>query len=462
MHSVAARFSHLVKTVIVVGLSLAALLVLAFGPRATDAYPAGAVVVDYWEKWTGVEEAGMREIVDLFNSTVGKEKNIFVRYLSTSAIEQKTLVATAAGVPPDIAGLYNQNIPQYASMDALMPLDEMAAQFGITESYYKKVFWEECRFEGQLYGLVSTAYNLALYYNTELFQQRADALRAAGLDPDRAPRTIGELDAYAKALDVRDSSGRVISSGYIPLEPGWYQAYTCIWFGGAWWDNSTKRFTFTDPAVVRAYEWMRGYSQRLGATAMAEFRSGLGQFDSPQNAFLAGTVVMEQQGTFLANFIATHKPDLKWAAAAFPSEDPTLVDVTYCNADVLVIPRGARHPREAFEFIAFVNRQDVMEKLANSHCKISPLAKVSDSFLDHHKNPYIRVFDRLAASPNAHPTEPIPILAEVNAEMDAFVQNLAMLKVEPAEGLAAIQVRLQRKYDDFMEQQRKRRELSRR
>ena len=47
--------------------------------------------------------------------------------------------------------------------------------------------------------------------------------------------------------------------------------------------------------------------------------------------------------------------------------------------------------------------QDEMEKLANLHCKISPLARVSDEFLTHHTNPYIRVFDALAASPNALP-----------------------------------------------------------
>ena len=51
-----------------------------------------------------------------------------MRYLSTSDIEKKTLIATAAGVPPDIAGLYNQNIPQFASQDALEPLDQMAAR----------------------------------------------------------------------------------------------------------------------------------------------------------------------------------------------------------------------------------------------------------------------------------------------------------------------------------------------
>jgi multiple sugar transport system substrate-binding protein len=302
---------------------------------------------------------------------------------------------------------------------------------------------------------------LALFYNTAMFRARAAELRAAGLDPDRAPRTIAELDAYARALETLDASGNIDVAGYLPLEPGWFQAYTCLWFGGRWWDDQAKRFTYTDPGVVRAYAWIQSYSRRLGAASETSFRSGQGSYDSPQNSFLAGRVAMVLQGTYFENVIRTQKPSMagQWAAAPFPSYDPALVDVTYCNCDVLVIPRGAKHKREAFEFIAFVNRQESIERIADQHGKISPLAKVSEGFLANHKNPYIRVFDALAASPNAHPTEPVPVLQEVNDEMNNFVQRLALLEITPEQGLAEMQERLQRKYDTFVEKQRKRRAM---
>jgi hypothetical protein len=57
-----------------------------------------------------------------------------------------------------------------------------------------------------------------------------------------------------------------------------------------------------------------------------------------------------------------------------------------------MIPRGSKHPREAFEFIAYVQRQDVMEKLCQSHCKNSPLATQSDDWVFTHPNPFIDVF----------------------------------------------------------------------
>jgi ABC-type glycerol-3-phosphate transport system substrate-binding protein len=461
MPSFSRNISGAIKYIISGALIISAVAVLAFGPRAGEEVPKDCVVVDYWEKWTGAEEDAMRQIVDDFNSTVGREKHIYVRYLSTSSIEQKTLVAAAAGVPPDVAGLYNQDIPQFGAMNSLEPLEDMATRHGITEDKYKKVFWDEGHYDGHLYGLVSTAYDLALYYSKSAFAESAPALRARGLDPDRAPRTIAELDGYAQALDRIDASGRIIFAGYIPQEPGWYINYTCIWFGGSWWNDKEHRFTFTDPGVVRAFKWIEGYSRRLTPKSVAEFRSGVGAVDSPTNSFLAPSLAMVQQGTFFARFIHHLKPSMdgQWAAAPFPSDDPKLRDVTYCNCDVLVIPRGSKHKQEAFEFIAFVNRQDEMEKLANLHCKISPLAKVSEGFLNHHNNPYIRVFDALAASPNAHPTEPVPILPEVNDELTDFTDRLVLLQVTPEEGLRQVQEHLQEKYDVFIEDQRRRKLL---
>ncbi len=303
--------------------------------------------------------------------------------------------------------------------------------------------------------MVSTAFDLGLYYNKDLFHEAAAKLESRGLDPNRAPRSIAELDAYAEALDRVDPSGRIELAGYLPEEPGWFINYTPFWFGGNWWDNDQHKFTFTDPNVIRAFQWIQSYSQRLGAKSIAEFQAGaFGAIDSPQNAFMAPTVAMVQQGTFFANMIQHDDPDMAghWAAAPFPSDDPNLKDVTYCNCDVLTIPRGAKHKKEAFEFIAFVNRQDEMEKLANLGCKISPLTKVSDGFLDHHNNPYIRVFDKLAASPNAHPTALVPILPEVNDELVSITQQIELMQVTPEDGLRQVQDRLQQKYDHFMEE----------
>jgi multiple sugar transport system substrate-binding protein len=455
-HPVAMFVRGFFRIAIILILVLPAIWVLARGPRGSQSIPPNKVVVDYWEKWTGVEGQAIQEIVDDFNRTVGEQKGIYVRLVTTSGVEQKTLVATAAGVPPDIAGLYDSNVAQYAARNALMPLEDLAAANGtINAGTYKKVFWDICNYDGHLYALISSGYDYALYMNTRLMKQ-------AGLDPAKPPQTIDQLDAYAKKMEVMDRSGRINIAGYLPFEPGWTLNQTAMWFGGSYWDAQHQRFQFTSTPMIEAFNWVQSFPRRLGVNAVATYCSGVGNYDSPQNAFMAQTIAMETQGTFFANIIQTHAAQLsgQWEVAAMPSAVPGLKDVTDCGSDVFVIPRGAKHPKEAFEFMAYVTRQDVMEKLSNMHCKISPLAKVSEGFLSHHNNPYIRVFDRLADSPNAHECPQVPISAEVTDEMTNFVDRLRLLQVTPEQGLAQVQETLQAKLDDFNDEQRQRAEHS--
>jgi multiple sugar transport system substrate-binding protein len=458
-------------------LAIAAAALLVWGPRPEQSLPAGRVVVDYWEKWGGAEEAAMRQIVDDFNATVGAQKRIYVRYVSTSTINTKTLAATAAGVPPDIAGLFDRNLVQFAAMGALEPLDDLAAAHGITRSYYKPVYWDGCNYGGHLWGLVSTPTVVALFYNKRIFAEQAAALRAAGVDPTQPPGTIAQLDRYAAALTVRDAAGRIVRAGFLPTEPTWYDYELCYWFGGGFWDAGRGKFTLTAAPVVAAYQWIASYSRRLGKDAVSDFSNGVGTFNSPQNAFLTGAVAAEMQGVFLANFILKNNPAMSsvrwskqvemtkppaeraenydWAAAPFPSTQPGR-EVALCGYDVLAIPHGARHKQEAFEFIAYVNRQDVSEKLCKLHCKNSPLARVSEDFLDHHPNPYIRMFERLASGPGAVGPPQIPIMPEVVDELVSLGQQVSLLQAEPAAALAAVQTRLQAKYDSFAARQRMR------
>ena len=420
----------------------------------------------------------MHDIVDDFNNTVGKDKHIFVRFVSTSDIEQKTLVSTAGGDPPDVAGLYDGNLVTFASLDALTPLEQMAAEHGITSKTYKPVFWNACHYKGHLFALISTPAAVALHYNKRLMRENAPALRAAGLDPDRPPKTIDELDAYAAALDHRGVDGHIDRTGFLPTVPGWYLNQEYFWFGGEIWDPVHEKFTLTDPAVVKAYTWVQKYSKRLGADAISNFKTGVGNFDSPQNEFLAGTAIMEQQGPWMANYIFNLKPQMDglqpgqiddvtlpleqrrarmdWAVAPFPSAVPGLENVSYCAFDTLVIPRGAKHPEEAFDFIAFVNTQVEMEKLCNVHSKNSPLQSVSPNFLNHSKNPYIDVFEALANSPNARSLPQIPIWSEVQDELTNAIGRIALMKAEPIVALKEAQDRLQEHYDLFAAKQKQR------
>jgi ABC-type glycerol-3-phosphate transport system substrate-binding protein len=477
------------KRIVLGILLLGTAIVLSAPSRRGEQIPPGRTVIRYWSYWTGREADQMQQIIDVFNTTVGKERNIWVSYISISQADQKTLLATSAGVPPDVAGVWGDQLAQFAAMGTVEPLETMAAEHGITEAYYKPAYWKACSFEGHLYALIATPYSVALYYNKKIFAERADKLRAAGLDPTRPPKTIDELDRYSAALDVwsapKEQGGQLLAAGFFEQQPGWWREHLYHWFGGSIYDEQTKKLTLNDPKVVAAYDWLQSYTKRIGRDQVLRFVSGLpttDTFDTPLNPFMTGAVAMIKQGPWFSSYMETLKPEMNrvkwskeeerklpraqrrdnyvWGVAPFPSAVPGLENVSYAGSDLLVIPSTSHHKKEAFEFIAFVNRQDQMEHLCSMHGKNSPLAKMSQEYLDNHPNPYIEVFEELGASPNNFPVPPIPLWPELRSELQTISGTLVLDEnLSAKELLDKAQAKYQAKVDDYVRRRDKRREL---
>src|SRR6188472_1240820 len=68
-------------------------------PRNMSEVPSGRVVLDYWEKWTGVEGEAIQRVVDRFNLA---QDRIWVRRTPVSDIMTKAVVAIGGGDPPDV------------------------------------------------------------------------------------------------------------------------------------------------------------------------------------------------------------------------------------------------------------------------------------------------------------------------------------------------------------------------
>ena len=369
--------------------------------------PEGRVVVTYWEKWTNFEGEAMRAVVDEFNASQDK---IFVKYLNVSNIAQKTLMATSGGIPPDVAGLFGPNTPQYAYYNAIMPLDELAYEAGIKREDYIDVYWDMCMYRGRLWAMPTAPASTALHMNVDL-------LREAGWDPNNPPKTLEELDELDKMLG-KEESGRITRMGFLPIEPGWWPWSWPYYFGGDLWDGESK-ITMTREENIRAYEWVASYAERYGATSVQSFQQGFGGFDSPDNAFMAEKLATVNQGVWMNNFILNNNPDLEWVAAPFPypEDRPDLANPTVIDLDILVIPRGAKHPKEAFEFIKFATSQKGQELLGKGQKKHIPMTTVSDEFLATHENPYIELFQSLAGSPNGYAPPKTPIWPQWGQEI---------------------------------------------
>jgi len=421
--------------------TLLPLLLAALLPAA-----AAPVHVIYWEKWNGFEAEAMQAVIDKFNAA---HPDIVVDYYATSVPDRKTIVATAGGDPPDIAGLHEQNIATFADAEALEPLDRFIRADGLTNEQwlarYFPVYAHIVSHGGHVYAGISTPVIEALYWNKTLFRQ-------AGLDPDRPPRTLAEFNDFARRLTRHDpKTGRLTQVGFLPQDPGWWPWIFCDWFGGAFYD--AKGITFaTNPHNVAAFDWIQSFTRDYGLDNVKLFSSEFGPWASPAAPFFSGKIAMVFQGSFYDNYIRQYKPGLDYGFGPWPENVPGITDFAMAEADVLVIPRGARHARAAWEFIKYVNSANVKaqtrEELAGAELidylqvKHSPLREWSPYFTNHNPHPQIAMLRRLAASPHAVSVPEIGIWQEYYRELISAFDRVRLLDATPQEALDYAQARL--------------------
>ena len=375
----------------------------------------------------------MRRVVGQFNDSLGVAEGIWVEYCEISNVDQRVLIAAAGGDPPDLAGLYDYNIAQFADYGALRALDELAESNGIRADSFKPVWWDLCKYKRRLYALPSAPYTIALHYNRRLF-------RAAGLDPDRPPHTISELDDYSRRLTLRDGQGRIVQAGFTPAPKilGWWHWVWPYFFHARLWDGN--RFHLETEESRACFRWIAQGRRELGIDAALAFEDTVYAIEGGQNPFLSERVAMVFQGPWMANWVRTYWPDLDYAVAPFPSVDGR--PAAFVSSDIFVIPRGARHPKEALRFLRFVLQPEVMEGLCQAHGKVSPFRRPREQFFEQHPNPHIRVFDDLALVEDAFGYPSMPTFKEVSNELLLMLEIILQGLREPEEALADVQVKI--------------------
>lgn len=423
--------------------------------------------IAYWEKWGSFEREACQGMVDAFNRS---QDDIFVHYISTSQVDRKAMLAIMGGAPPEVVGLWANNVQPFASSGALLDLDPLMASTQLTRERYIPNYLKLGMYEGKVYALPTTPASLGLYYNKAHFREAADELRAAGLDPERTPRTIRELDRYAEALSRFDETGHPLRMGFLPTEPGWFHWTWGYHFGGRLFDPRRELVTTDSEPNVEAFLWVKSYAERYGRDKLLQFRSGFGGFDSPQNAFIDGRVSMEIQGVWFSNFIRRHRPHMDFGVAAPPAAEGVPGPVSLVECDVIAIPRGCRHPEAAWRFVDFTQREGsaVICRLQGKHM---PVKEPPDNFREGHPNLEVGIFEELAASPHTFIQPRMRIWAEYQHEMSKAFEQIwtwpvpeaplsgltgsararkidEVCREEVRRTLRGVRERMQRKYDD--------------
>ena len=169
--------------------------------------PKEPVTLTMWHNFGGTMQETMDELIDEFNSTVGREQGIIINVtaISSSAELQKSLNMIAAGDPgapemPHITTGYPKTAILFQQKGMLANLDDYFT--GEELSGYIPSFVEEGRFEGGLYVFPTAKSTEILYLNQTLFDRFA---AATGVTMDSLATFEGLADAAQKYYEWTDA-----------------------------------------------------------------------------------------------------------------------------------------------------------------------------------------------------------------------------------------------------------------
>lgn len=322
-----------------------------------------------WGISFGADSKGDEAVVKEFER---RHPDVNVKVLSMGAGNmdpQKLMTSIVGNVAPDVINQDRFSVCGWASRGAFRSLDDLIARdqgkdplCPRKDQYYKAV-WDEANWQGHVYGIPTGADNRVLYYNKTIFRENAAALRAAGLDPDRPPRTWSELLRYGKVLTAPLKNGQFTRVGFLPnFGNVWLYMYA-FQNNASFMSADGRTCTMDSPEAEEALKFIvDGYDQIGGYEKAQEFESGF--LSNENDAFILGKVAMKIDGDWILDGLSRYGPQTDIGVAPPPVPDDRYYHrgrfsneketyLTWIGGYCLAIPRGARNVQDAWEYIKF-------------------------------------------------------------------------------------------------------------
>ena len=357
-------------------LAIVAYLLVPIRTKWSTAAP-DVTVLQFWHPWTGEYADALNEVIAEFNRRHPKIRAVPL-FMPTGAGESmKFFSSVAGGVPPDVIVVDGTQVASWADLGVLQPLGERLSAAGVGEDDFWEPSWRQCRYNGKTWAISAAADpNFILVWNKHLFRQ-------AGLDPERPPRTIKELEKYALKLTRYDAAGRVEQLGFMPtyVPHGSIAVLTWGWaFGGEFYNDDTQEFTCDDPNAVAGLEWIVHMDEQYGGMSkLGSFQSTFGL--SASDPFNVGKLAMNISYISLTQQIAKFAPNLEYGMAPLPRKEGVEPGPEWIGGWTMALPYGERgNEDEAFELIRWMCADPYGSRYMARRMKLLPAYKKSPFF----------------------------------------------------------------------------------
>lgn len=360
------------------------------------------VTVELWDQQTGIAEEATKKIISDFEAKNPdiKVNRTYIAQTEGTQSDQKLLTAIAGGNPPDVYKFDRFIVAQFAAQDFLTDLTDLAGKAGVTANDYFPFAWEEANYKNKLYALPFDTDTRQLWYNKDMF-------KAAGLDPEKPPQTIKELEEFADKLTVKDANGRVTRWGFVPHgDQAWIYTYGFGW-KGEFQDKTSRKITTANPQVVASMQWLQDFAKKLGPDNLDAFTAACtgSACNDGNDYFFTGQAAMVVSGNWKVSQAKKYKPDVKYGVAAFPGPDGPAPYASWAGGWSWVIPKGAKQTDAAWKVLSYMCGKEGQNTFCQAVGNIpTNKAVAADPFYS--QDPLSKAFIELL--PVSHTRPPIP------------------------------------------------------
>jgi multiple sugar transport system substrate-binding protein len=377
-----------------------------------------------------------------------KDNNVEVEVVCPAPMD-KILAALSGSDAPDVIAMSNSTLAQSLAFQGLtLDLKELGTQGGIDLNDIFPASLVQCQQGSKLACLPWGTDTTALFWNKDLFE-------AAGLDPEKPPKTLDELVTMADKLNKKDAKGNFTQMGFIPDYPWSQQGTVNILFGGQNYADAGHTLTVNSPANIASYKWAQQFYIKNDPKKVTDFKSGFGDYASSENGFFAGKVGLYIDGEWVPgpNFIPKFAPTLNYGVAPIPvpADRADKYGSAAVGGTIVIVPASTKNKQATAKMLAWMESPqtvaDIMYQFANLP---SSKKAAQDPRFKTIKN--FQVFIDIMANPNSTGLLNSPVNAELNDAITKAEEQIWQEGADPAKLLNDMQKEFEPKLKDAWSQ----------
>lgn len=351
-------------------------LLIIFGLISCSNNANNFKVIKFWAM--GAEAEYLTKLVPEFEKRNPGIK-VKVQQIPWTAAQEKLVTAFASDNTPDACQLGNTWVPQFATLNAIIPLDEYLLNSGIIskENYFDGI-WETNILDNKVYGI-------PWYIDTRVMFYRKDIFYKAGYS--NPPKSWNELYDLCKKIKSF-YPGQEKYAIYLPTNEFAPFIIFGMQAGSSILKNNNTEGDFSSKEFGEAFKFLTNFhKQKLAPIGISQVTNVYQAFAEEYfSIYISGPWNIPEFKKWMTGNLSA-----KWMTAPMPGYKDEYPGVSLAGGSSLVMFRNSKYKREVWKFFEFLSEKETQIQF---YTLLNNLPAIKEAWADpiFRNDPYMRAF----------------------------------------------------------------------